>query len=227
MVRSILPATLVLAVWPLVTASQAPQGASPNQGKAGWKSLFDGKSLEGWKSADYVDSGKVHVKDGAIVMEVGKRMSGAAYARNDFPKMDYEATFEGKKVSGDDFFCTATFPVGKSFCSLVVGGWGGEVVGLSSLNGLDASENETGNAKQFKLNQWYRFRIRVTNDRITAWIDDQQMVDVDTTDRQISIRFECDLCKPFGFCTWNTVGAVRDIRVRSLTEAEKKGAKKE
>ena len=53
-------------------------------------------------------------------------------------------------------------------------------------------------------------------------IDDSDNDNVETTDKKISIRFECDNCKPFGICTWDTVGAVRDIRVRSLTDRGKK-----
>jgi hypothetical protein len=117
----------------------APREAGKDD--AGWKALFDKKSLDGWKAADFFAAGKVHVKDEAIVMEKGKKLSGVTYARDDFPRTDYEVTLEGKKVKGDDFFCTTTFPVGDSFCSLVVGGWGGRVVGLSSINGADASEN--------------------------------------------------------------------------------------
>jgi Domain of Unknown Function (DUF1080) len=128
-------------------------------------------------------------------------------------------------VDGNDFFCTTTFPVGESFCSLVVGGWGGTVVGLSNINSMDASENETSNRKEFKQNQWYRVRIRVTKDKIRAWIDDEKMVEVDTEDKKISIRVECFACKPFGIATWHTAGAVRDIRVRTLTDAEKKPSK--
>src|SRR5688572_21601614 len=44
-----------------------------------WKMLFDGKSLAGWKAADYPNSGKVHVKDGAVVLEKGKAMTGLTY----------------------------------------------------------------------------------------------------------------------------------------------------
>lgn len=188
------------------------------------KSLFDGKSLAGWKSAGYIGGGKVHVKDGAIVMEKGEYMTGVTYTRGDFPKMDYEVAFDGKKMAGNDFFCTTTFPVGDTFCSFVVGGWGGQVVGLSNINNMDASENETSTSKDFKKDHWYKVKIRVAKDRIACWIDGKQLVDADTMDKKVSIRFECDNCKPFGFCTWDTVGAVRDIRVRTLTEAEKKAA---
>ena len=66
----------------------------------------------------------------------------------------------------------------------------------------------------------------MTKDRIQAWIDDKQVVDLATKNRKISIRAECEPCKPFGVATWRTVGAVRDIRVRGLTEAEKEGTEK-
>lgn len=193
----------------------------PDKKDAG-KLLFDGKSLAAWKSAKFGGEGEVRVEKGAIVMERGEAMTGITYTRGDFPKMNYEITLEGKRLAGNDFFCTTTFPVGDSHCSLVVGGWGGTVVGLSSLNFADASENETTKYQTFKQDKWYRVRIQVVPDRIKAWIDDKPFVDVETKDRKISIRIECDLCKPFGIATWRTAGAVRDIRVRTLQAAAKK-----
>lgn len=190
------------------------------------KSLFDGKTLTGWKSAELGGEGEVHVKDGAIVMERGDAMTGATYAGKDFPKLNYEVSFEGKRVKGNDFFCTTTFAVGDTHCSLVVGGWGGQVVGLSSLNSLDASENETTSVQNFQPEKWYKVRIRVTKNRIAAWIDGKNIIDCDTSEKKITIRPECDLSRPFGFCTWRTVGAVREIRVRNLTEAEVRDAGK-
>jgi hypothetical protein len=223
----ILSLALALLVQPSsMRAGDEPPKTRPGSGpgKQKWKNLFDGKTLDGWKTAGFSGEGKVHVKDGTLVMEKGEPMTGVAYTRGDFPTMDYELSLEGKKLDGDDFFCTTTFPVGKSFCSFVVGGWGGTTVGLSSINSMDASANETSTSKEFKPNQWYRIRIRVTRDRIQAWIDDEKPVDVDTTGKRISIRIECAACKPFGLATWSTAGAVRNIRVRNLSEAEKKAA---
>jgi arylsulfatase A-like enzyme len=199
-----------------------PAPVKSEQKENAWKSLFDRKSLTGWKSANFGGEGEVRIKEGAVVMEQGNDMTGITYTRGDFPRTDYEVTLEGKKMAGNDFFCTTTFPVGDKYCSLVVGGWGGTVVGLSSIDFRDASENETGTFKEFKRDRWYRVRIRVTKDRITAWIDDKELVDLETKGKRISIRAECDLCRPFGIATWRTTGAVRDIRVRALTEAEKK-----
>lgn len=216
---------VVAAVLTSALASHSVFTADPppaKSGKEAWKPLFDGKTLDGWKVADFDRSGKVHVQDGAMVMDKGESMTGVALQGGKFPKLDYEVTFEGKRIDGDDFFCTTTFPFGEAYCSLVVGGWGGTIVGISVINHESASMNETTTIKEFERNKWYRFRIRVTKDRIKAWIDEENLVDLDTTDKRISLRRECDSCKPFGFATWKTTGAVRNIRVRALTEAGKK-----
>ena len=186
------------------------------------KKLFDGKSLTGWKSSGYSGSGKVEVRDGTIALDKGKVMTGITYTKGDFPKMDYEVTLEAKKVEGDDFFCTTTFPVGDAFCSLVVGGWSGRVVGLSNIDSMDASSNETRKDMDFKKDQWYKVRIRVSQKRLEAWIDRDKLVDLDTTDRRIGIRIECSATKPFGISTYHTSGVLREVRVRPLSEAEKK-----
>jgi hypothetical protein len=203
--------------WVLYLGLTLPLAAAePAKDKDGWKSLFDGKSLTGWKAADFRNAGKVEVKDGAIVMAKGANMSGAAYAGKDFPRIDYEVSFEGKRVAGDDFFCTTIFPVGDDFCSFVVGGWGGTIVGLSNVNSENASANVTTTTKEFENDKWYKMRLRVTKNHIRVWIDDDQVVDLETTDRRITLHGACEPCKPFGFATWKTTGAVRAVRVRAL-----------
>lgn len=204
----------------LIIAGAAVQAGEPGSKDKG-RRLFDGKSLAGWKSTNFGGEGEVEIEKGAIRLGMGTNMTGITYAGKDFPKINYEVVVEAKKVEGSDFFCTTTFPVSDGFCSLVVGGWGGAVVGLSSIDGKDASENETKILMGFKRDQWYTVRIRVTAERIAAWIDDKQVVDLPTKGRKIGIRPECDLCRPFGIATWSTVGLIRDIRVRSLKTAEK------
>jgi hypothetical protein len=213
-------ALLALCVSPGIRGAQQP--GKGEKDKAKWKSLFDGKSLTGWKATNFGGEGDVAVRDGTVVMEQGNDMTGITYTRGDFPRVDYEVTLEGKRVAGSDFFCTTTFPVGDAYCSFVVGGWGGTVIGLSSLDERDASQNETGDFKEFKRDRWYRVRIRVTKDRIVTWINGAKVVDVATKGKKISIRPECELCRPFGIATWRTTGAVRDVRVRPLTADEKR-----
>src|SRR5205807_4237425 len=84
------PVTLILLPLSLLAAG-ADKGPPATAGSgAGWKKLFDGQSLAGWKAADFYRPGKVSVRDGAVVMDKGRLMTGITYTRGDFPKMDYE-----------------------------------------------------------------------------------------------------------------------------------------
>jgi hypothetical protein len=129
-------------------------------------------------------------------------------------RVDYEIELQAKRVSGGDFFCGLTFPVGAAYCSFIVGGWAGAVCGLSSLDGDDASENETTRVRDFEQNRWYTVRVRVTADRIQAWIDDEVFADVKTAGRRISIRPEVQDSRPLGIASWRTKAALRAIRLR-------------
>jgi hypothetical protein len=197
----------------------AEDGQKPPHTMA-WKSLFDGKTLAGWKAPQFGGEGKVYVEKEAIVMEAGSYMTGVTWT-GEVLRNNYELSLEGMKLEGSDFFCTTTFPVSDDSCSLVVGGWGGGVVGLSNVDFHDASNNPTMKILWFKENQWYHVRIRVTDAAIEAWIDDQQMVNQPRKGHKFGIRSEVALCRPLGICTWATKGAVRNIKVRSLAAAGK------
>ncbi len=180
-------------------------------------SLFDGKTLGQWKSTDFGGQGDVTIKDGAIHMATGSYMTGINWT-GPVVRMNYEITLEAMRVEGSDFFCGLTFPVGEKPCSLILGGWGGSVCGLSSLDSFDASENETTRVMSFENGKWYRVRLRVVPDRIQAWLDDEPLVDVGTTGKRIDIRLEVEASQPLGIATWNTAGAVRNIQFKKLPE---------
>jgi hypothetical protein len=148
-------------------------------------------------------------------MEFGDDLTGITIDR-DFPTMDYEIRLQAMRVEGNDFFCGLTFPYGESPCSLIVGGWGGVVVGLSSIDRRDASENETTTIQSFDRNTWYRIRLKVTKEKIEAWIDDKQVVDQPTAGHKISIRPEVDPSRPLGIACWRTKAALKNIEFRKL-----------
>ena len=64
--------------------------------------------------------------------------------------------------------------------------------------------------------------MRVTQDKIKAWLDKEQMVDLPTKDRRISIRLEVELSRPLGISCYATTAALRDIKVRPVAGPEKK-----
>ena len=181
-----------------------------------WTPLFDGKTLNGWKNPGFGGQGDVTVADGRMVMDMGSDITGMNYT-GDIPRENYEVELEAMRIEGSDFFCALTFPIGETHCTFVVGGWGGSLVGISSINGDDASENETNQTKKFEKNRWYKLRVRVTKEKLETWIDDAQAVDLDLQGKRIAMRAgEIELSKPFGIATYRTRGAVRDIKLRKL-----------
>src|SRR4051794_2163639 len=152
--------------------------------------LFDGKTLDGWKKTVFSRDAEVTVEDGTLVMAAGEPMTGVVTTRKDLPTSNYELTYEARRLQGADFFAAATFPVGKSFITLVNGGWGGNVTGLSSINGADASENETTQGYEYKNQTWYRFRVRVTAAVIAVAIDGKDVFAVNHKEREVGTRIE-------------------------------------
>jgi hypothetical protein len=211
----------ILSLALLVTMVAAgPDDKAPPAGSSGTRALFDGKSLEGWKKCDFYKAGEVKVEDGTIIMSKGGPMSGITSTRLDLPTTNYELRYEAMRLEGRDFFAAATFPVGKSFITLVNGGWGGGVTGLSSLDGMDASENETTKSFRYEDKAWYRFRVRVTDKMIRCLIDDKEIVAVAHRDRRVSTRIETRRNQPLGFATWESTGVLRHIEIQPLTTAE-------
>lgn len=202
-----------------------PAPDQPKEGAAAspWKVLFDGKTLSGWKSIEFGGEGEVTVTDGKIVLQRGSDLTGIVYAGAPLPKVNYEIAYDAQRLDGLDFFSGLVFPYQDSFCSFVVGGWGGGVVGLSSVDGLYANDNSTGSHDVFKQDQWYRIRLRVGELFVRAWIDDKKVVDLDLTDHKLSVHPAVDLAKPLGITCYSTIAGLKQIHFRELTEEESAG----
>jgi hypothetical protein len=189
----------------------------------GWQPMFDGHSLVGWRETAFPGRGEVECHSGVVVLNLGDPFTGINWT-NDFPRVNYEVALDAMRLTGSDFFCGLTVPVGTNFCSLIVGGWGGSLVGISSLDGMDASENETTQSMNFDSGRWYRIRLRVTQAKIQAWIDDEKLVDVVTTGRRISVRpGDIELSEPLGLAAWQTATALREIKFRRVSGPAGKG----
>lgn len=200
-----------------VQAADKPAAKEP-----AWKSLFDGKTLKNWKSSQFGGEGPVEVDEGSIVLHQGSDITGITWTGEALPKMNYEISLMARRIDGSDFFCGLTFEVNEDPCSLIIGGWGGGVVGISSLDGQDAANNETVKFESFERGQWYKIRMRITETGLMAWIDDRQVVSVATKGKKISIRHEVEPSRPFGICSYATMSGLKDIKIRELSKEEAK-----
>lgn len=197
---------------------------APGVGRAeeppGRVALFDGKSLDGWKKVDSYKAGEVKAEGGSLLMGQGGPMTAIVCTRPDLPKTNYELSFEARRVAGEDFFAAATFPVGSSYLTLVNGGWGGSITGLSSINGADASENETNRFVKYKNGTWYRFRVRVTARAVRCLVDDKEIIALHHEDQPLGTRIEVQGCQPLGFASYRSAGEIRAVAIRPLSPAE-------
>jgi len=190
----------------------------PPPGQEGWKNLFDGKSLNGWRLAQqgaYAKHGRVHVDKGRLVLEKGKLQTGIAWTRA-FPTTDYEVRVEAMRLQGENDFASMLFPVGHDKCFLVINGYGNRIVGLSNVDTREAAKNQTARRIRLQNNRWYRVRLRVTRQRIEAWIDDRKVVDLPTARHTFTPPHDNQPLMPFGIESRESTAALRTIMLRQL-----------
>jgi hypothetical protein len=181
---------------------------------AGWKPLQGS-----WKVCQFGGDGPVEFKQELIKIGLGDPMTGIHW-EGDLPSENFEIELETRRTDGFDFFCGLTFPVGKDHVSLVLGGWGGGVVGISNIDDFDASENETTSFRNFDNDTWYKVRARVDANEIRCWIDNKVAVEQTRAGHEFDIRFEMDLCVPLGVANYQCDSELRNIRIRKLTKRE-------
>jgi len=207
--RSLLACLALLAS--CAAAGEVPASRVP------WTVLFDGSSLAGWTPSEFGGQGEVRLEDGALRLEMGSPLTGITWTDAEaLPRTDYELELVAARLLGNDFFCGLTFPVGDSWATLVLGGWGGALTGLSCLDGRDASDNETRSYHVYERGRDYRVRLVVTPARIRAWLDDEPIVAVAIAGRTVGLRVEVTRSAPLGVACYATVARLSSLRLRSL-----------
>ncbi|MBM3964511.1 MAG: DUF1080 domain-containing protein [Planctomycetes bacterium] len=182
----------------------------------GWKPLLPKDGIEGWEVTNFGGEGEVENKKGSLMLSRGEPLTGVTRLGKDFPLENYELRWSAQRVEGSDFFAGITFPVGKEHCSFICGGWGGGLVGISSINGNDASENETSSYRNFKNGEWYRFKIRVDAKNITVWLNDEQILEIERENRKFSVRAEVMRSRPLGYCVFQSKVLIKDWEYRTF-----------
>lgn len=227
---------LVLALAPSSAFSQAGKdspsaetektiGEKSEKGEQDWRPM-----AEKWEPARFGGDGEIaeedpkkNSSDPKKTMEnsklfrlgMGDPLTGIRWT-GDFPKENYEMKFQARRTDGFDFFAAVTFPVGDEHCSFVLGGWGGGVVGISSIDGNDASSNETTSYKDFKNDQWYTVKVRVDEKQVLTWIDGAEWANVNRDEHTFDIRIEMDPCLPVGIANFQCESEIRGLQIRTL-----------
>lgn len=207
---------------PVLGQGTVPSELSPKKPEVVAKEwvLFDGKTLDNWEVVDIGGSGQVEVEGGLMIINQGDSLSGVVYKKAaELPMTNYEISLSAKRLQGVDFFCGLTFPVGsmQTCATLICGGWGGSVTGISSIDGMDASNNATGTYQKYEDDVWYQIRLRVTLKNISVWINDHQVVDQDIENRKIGLRpGPIESYQPLAISTYNTTAAIRNLRLKKL-----------
>ncbi|XZE51403.1 3-keto-disaccharide hydrolase [Planctomycetaceae bacterium SH139] len=207
-------ATLCIIASPAARAiaDEPPQQNSPAEKK--WQIVPSGDGQQ-WEVSLFGGEGDVIFGDQSVVMKAGDPLTGVR-GKFDFPKEDFEIELEGRRLSSFDFFCGLTFPVGEGHCSLILGGWSGAVVGLSSIDGEDASQNSTKRYMSFDNEKWYKVRVRVDAERVRCWVDEKQVVDQLRGEHKFGVRNEMDLSCPLGIAAFMCDAEFRNFRWRHL-----------
>ena len=196
--------------------------AADVKGDAGELVLFDGKTLGNWQTTQFGGEGDVFVdEEGNLELGFGAVITGVNWKGGVPATSNYEISLEAMKLDGNDFFLALTFPVKDSHATFVVGGWGGGVVWISSVDDLNASENETMNIEGFEKDVWHKIRVRVTDNKLQAWIGEDQKVDLELEGRKISLLpGDIELSVPIGIAAYQTRARYRNIIWRNLDSAE-------
>ena len=201
-----------LATLTLSAACAAPQATTGSD----WSLLLGAEHTEGWTSTSFGGEGEIQAEDGLLVFEMGSPMTGMNWVGEPLPTSGYELEVKASRLMGTDFFCGLSFPVGEEHATLIMGGWGGALTGLSCIDGNDASTNETTSFQSYELGRIYTARIRVTKTHITTWLDGEELHSVSLAGKDISLRPEVFPSKPLGFAAFQTRAGLESLKLRRL-----------
>jgi len=176
-----------------------------------------------FQAVDFGGAGETTLLPESITLARGEPLTGIRFT-GEFKTTDYEVEVEAARMGGNDFFCALTLPIGSSHATIVLGGWGGSLTGISCVDGLDASSNPSKSFQRYERGVFYALRVTVTEKRLVATLRDTRetssavitLFDLDTSERTFSLRPEVERCRPLGVGTYNTTAVIRRIAWRDL-----------
>jgi hypothetical protein len=220
---------LVLLVFPILLFAGCrsdpclapPQPVGPEEAATDaspWRDLLAAPGTS-WIETSFGGEGEVTIDDDGLVLGFGSPLTGVHWIGAALPTTDYELEVTAARLEGSDFFCGLTFPVNESHLTLILGGWGGSLTGLSSLNGMDAFENGTASYVNYETGRPYTARVRVEGARVRTWlgvVDGEPLHDIDTSRRVPSLRVEVLASRPLGITAYSTRARIHRLLFRRI-----------
>ncbi len=202
-----------------------------------WKSLFDGKTLDGWKVLE--GRGKFFVEDGVIVGEttagvkgsylcteatfdnfilelefkVDEGLNSGVHIRSDVHQAETTTLY----LSGKLQLVPRSYNAGQVFGYQVEidtseRAWSGGLYEAGRRGWLQTLEYNEPARKAFKQGEWNKFRIQAVQDSVKVWLNGVQAADTrDAWCRSGFIGFQLHGSKDTGKKT-----RFRDIRIQEL-----------
>lgn len=195
------------------TGPAPPPGAA--QEPVSWVPLLEGEALSAWRETEFGGGGEVRLEEARAWFDFGSPLTGMTW-QGPFPRDDYELELEATRLDGNDFFCGLTFPVGDGECTLILGGWGGALTGLSCIDGEDASQNETTSFRHYAQGEPVAVRVRVDREAIRVWLEEEPIINQLRAGHSFSLRPEVQLSSPLGIAAFCTRAEVGNLRYREL-----------
>ncbi len=147
-------------------------------GNGDWKSLFNGKNLDGWKIHG---TEKWYVEDGLLICESGPDAEyGYLSTEKFYDDFELEVEFLQEADGNSGVFFRSTFEGTK------VSGWQVEVAPPNHDTGGIYESYGRGWLVQIpdekedilKMGEWNKLKIRAEGGHVTTWLNGQQMVDI-------------------------------------------------
>jgi hypothetical protein len=170
-------------------------------------------SADAWRIVTddpFESHGGVNFSVNKLSLAMGKPGTGVNY-RGPVPRMNYSISVEAMRTEGEDFFYGLTFPINDQHASLIIGGWGGGVTGISNMGGMSAVENETTGYTPFENDRWYKIKLSVSKKAIRVLLDEREIIQVETAKHQYSVWPQQATMCPLGIATWKTASEIRNL----------------
>lgn len=179
-----------------------------------WRAL----PLEGthWESVSLGGEGEVEFDEQGVLMRFGSPLTGVRWLGDALPD-SYEVEVRAARIDGNDFFCGLNLPIGTDSATVVLGGWGGALCGLSCIDGMDASMNATRSFQDFSRGEVHVLRVRVDPQEVYAEVDGAELFRHTRGEGVLSLRAEVQPVGSFGVTCFQTTARIESVRWRPIT----------